>query len=95
MKYQSDKVPMSEVLKDFHALPKEFQKLYAANLVTGDELNYLVKLVAKCSQFMTGVAHGLSYMPSHNTFHGRNDGTAICGAGERLDTSVMAWHFNE
>ena len=30
-----------------------------------------------------------------NTFHGRNDGTAICGAGERLDTSVMAWHFNE
>ena len=30
-----------------------------------------------------------------NTFHGRNDGTTICGAGERLDTSVMAWHFNE
>ena len=24
-----------------------------------------------------------------NTFHGRNDGTTICGAGERLDTSVM------
>ena len=39
---------------------------------------------------------GLSrVMPSHNTFHGRNDGTAICGAGERLHTSVMAWHFNE
>ena len=39
---------------------------------------------------------GLSrVMPSYNTFHGRNDGTAICGAGERLDTSVMAWHFNE
>ena len=30
-----------------------------------------------------------------NTFHGRNDGTTICGAGERLDTSAMAWHFNE
>ena len=30
-----------------------------------------------------------------NTFHGRNDGTTICGAGERLLTSVMAWHFNE
>ena len=30
-----------------------------------------------------------------NTFHGRNDGTAICGAGARLHTSVMAWHFNE
>ena len=34
-------------------------------------------------------------MPSHNTFHGRNDGTTICGAGERLHTSAMAWHFNE
>ena len=30
-----------------------------------------------------------------NTFHGRNDGTTICGAGERLDTSVMPWHFHE
>jgi hypothetical protein len=34
-------------------------------------------------------------MPVYNTFHGRNDGTTICGAGERLDTSVMAWHFSE
>ena len=62
---------MSEVLKDSHALPKEFQKLYAANLVTGDELNYLVKLVAKCFQFMSGMAHGLSYMLDlHNLGHG-------------------------
>ena len=62
---------MSEVLKDFHALPKEFQKLYAANLVTGDELNYLVKLVAKCFQFMSGMAHGLNYMLDlHNLGHG-------------------------
>ena len=30
-----------------------------------------------------------------NTFHRRKDGTTICGAGERLRTSVMAWHFNE
>ena len=62
---------MSEVLPDFHALPKEIQKLYAANLMTGDELNYLVKLVAKCFQFMSGMAHGLSYMLDlHNLGHG-------------------------
>jgi hypothetical protein len=29
-----------------------------------------------------------------NTFHGRNDGTTICGAGERFHISVMAWHFH-
>jgi hypothetical protein len=32
---------------------------------------------------------------AHNTFHGRNDGTTICGARERLGTSAMAWHFYE
>ena len=39
--------------------------------MTGDELNYLVKLVAKCFQFMSGMAHGLSYMLDlHNLGHG-------------------------
>ena len=62
VKYQSDKVPVSDVLPDILALPEEFQKLYAANLVTEDELNYLVMLTVKHFQFMFGVAHGLSYM---------------------------------
>ena len=44
---------------------------------------------------MQGQDFSSRVMPSHNTFHGRNDGTTICGAGERLDTSVMAWHFHE
>jgi hAT family C-terminal dimerisation region len=53
---------VSEVLPDIFALLEEFQKLYAANLVTEYELNYLVMLTTKCFQFMFGVAHGLSYM---------------------------------
>ena len=60
--YQSDKVSVSEMLPDILALPEEFQKLYAANLVTEDELNYLAILSIKYFQFMFGVAHGLSYM---------------------------------
>jgi hypothetical protein len=44
---------------------------------------------------MQGQDFSSRVMPSHNTFHGKNDGTTICGAGERLHTSVMAWHFNE
>ena len=67
VKYQSDKVSVSEMLPDILALPEEFQKLYAANLVTEDELNYLVMLSIKYFQFMFGVAHGWSYIlePCH------------------------------
>jgi hypothetical protein len=67
VKYWSDKVPVSEVLPNILALPEEFQKLFAANLVTEDELNYLVMLTVKHIQFTSGVAHGLSYMldPRH------------------------------
>jgi hypothetical protein len=62
VKYQFDKVPVSDVLPDILALPEEFQKLYATNLVTENELNYLVLLTVRHFQFMFGVAHGLSYM---------------------------------
>ena len=62
VEYQTDKVPVSKVLPDLHALPKEFQRLRAANLLTEDELNYLVTLAAKLFQFLFGVAHDLSYM---------------------------------
>jgi hypothetical protein len=44
---------------------------------------------------MRGQDFSSRVMPTYNTFHGRNDGTTICGAGDILDTSVMAWHFHE
>jgi hypothetical protein len=62
VKYQSDKVPISEVMSDSHALPNEFAKLYNTNVITKQEADYLVMLAKKRFQFMYGEAHDLSYL---------------------------------
>jgi len=43
VKYQSDKVPISEVMPDFHNLPEEY-KVMSINIITCQEFEYLVVL---------------------------------------------------
>ncbi len=67
IKYQSDKVPISEVMPDFHNLPKEYKKVMSSSIITRQEFEYLVVLAQRRFQFMYGVAHGLLYLldPQH------------------------------
>jgi len=62
VKYQEDKVPISEVIPDFEALPPEFRKLRATNIINEEELMYLCETVDKRFQFIYSSAHGLAHM---------------------------------
>ncbi len=44
IKYQSDKVPISEVMPDFHNLSEEYKKVMSSNIITCQEFEYLVVL---------------------------------------------------
>ncbi len=62
VKYQSDKVPISEVMPDFHNLLEEYKKVMSINIITCQEFEYLVVLAQQRFQFMYGIAHGLFYL---------------------------------
>jgi hypothetical protein len=44
VKYESDKVPISEVMPDFHNLSEEYKKVMSSNIITRREFEYLVVL---------------------------------------------------
>jgi hypothetical protein len=46
VKYQSDKVPISEVMPDFHNLPEEY-KVMSSNIIMCQEFEYLVVLAQR------------------------------------------------
>jgi Protein of unknown function (DUF 659)/hAT family C-terminal dimerisation region len=62
VKYQSDKVPISEVTSDFNGLPVEFGKLLHDNVITDEEQVCLCALARRRYDFMYGQAYGLSYL---------------------------------
>jgi hypothetical protein len=44
VKYQSNKVPISEVMPDFHNLPEKYKKFMSNNIITCQEFKYMVVL---------------------------------------------------
>ena len=67
VKYQCDKVPISDVLPDFDSLPSAFLNEFTRNVIVQEELNYLVDATQKRLMFMFGEAHGVSNLldPRH------------------------------
>ena len=62
VKYQSDKIPISEVLPDFLNLQTEFKILHNDKVITTGERDYLIKLAEQRVDFMYDAAHGVSYL---------------------------------
>ncbi|CAK9865002.1 unnamed protein product [Sphagnum jensenii] len=58
-----DKVPIFEVMPDFHNLPEEYKKVMFSNIITCQEFEYLVVLAqrrfqimyTRCSRFVVSV----------------------------------------
>jgi hypothetical protein len=60
VKFQSDSVPVSEVVTAFNNIPNEFQSLTA--WLTAAEIKYLKQLASNRFEFMYGDAHGMGYL---------------------------------
>jgi hypothetical protein len=63
VKYQSDAVPISEVLPDFtQTLIASFNELKESSILTTDERDYLIGITRQRYEFLYGDAHGLGYL---------------------------------
>ena len=63
VKYQSNSVPVSEVLPYFNALSAAFALLQRdSGLISNSDLLYIIELSLSRFQFMYGNAHGLAYL---------------------------------
>lgn len=60
VKFQSDGVPVSEVLTSFNKLPTQFAEM--TDYLTAAEIKYLGELATSRFQFMYGDAHGIAYL---------------------------------
>ena len=62
VKYQSDDVPLSDVLPDFNKLPTRFAASPTREFLSHEELQYLTMLANQRFEFMYSDAHGLAYL---------------------------------
>jgi hypothetical protein len=62
VKYQSDSVPISEILVDFGDLIQDFTQLHDSEQISDTEKDYLRRLCKQRYEFMYGDSHGLSYL---------------------------------
>jgi len=62
VKYQSDAVPVSEVLVDFGELIQNLSKLFDSEIITYEEKTYLRQLCKQRYEFLYGESHGLAYL---------------------------------
>jgi hypothetical protein len=59
VKYQSDAVTLSDVLSDFHRFLFEFNTPAMREVLSEEEINYLLSVSALRFEFMYSEAHGL------------------------------------
>jgi hypothetical protein len=62
VKYQSDKVPLSEVLHDFLCLEDTFEELTTAKAITKTERDFILDQVRARQQFLIADPHAIAYV---------------------------------